>query len=135
MSLNDDPAMYTEAQNQAEIERLQEHVWDKIGWQKRLVGKPGVATAVRLALDGWTPPYARLSPNAPTEQARLQEYVRDRMPSQQSRYGFLWALILSAVIGQIVRVLLEWWLLRVDKYELMVRLKSTISLTVTGGRQ
>lgn len=130
MSLNDTPPMYTEAQNRAELERLQEHVWDKIGWQKRLVGKPGVATAVRLALDGWTPPSARLSPNAPTEQARLHAYVQDRMPSQQSGYMFLWTLILSAVIGQIVRVLLEWWLLRVDKYELMVRLR-----TVTGDRQ
>jgi hypothetical protein len=121
------PALSTENETRYEMLRLQEHVWRKIGFRKHLVGKAGVATAVRRSISGWPTRTDRVSMAYPKEQAALHQYVMAGMPGQGDRpdqYGFIWAAILSLVISQIIKVLLEWWLENRTNQEWMTQMQT-----------
>lgn len=92
---------------------LQEELWGKLGPQKWLAGRDFVNDATKLLVLSW--PYRTAL--TPAKQAStlkdLEDYAFTKLGAyrgRRRRYGFIWTIILSAVIGQLIRLLLEWWL-------------------------
>jgi hypothetical protein len=92
---------------------LQQDLWQRLGPQKWLAGRDMVNAALKLLVLNW-PYQSALRPEMQESTLRdLREFACAQMASykgRKKRYGFVWTMILSAVIGQLVRLLLEWWL-------------------------
>lgn len=109
---------------------VQETVWENIGVRKHLVGRRRVAAATLAVISRWPPDQLAGSGDADIQsawQSDLCQYAIERT-SDSRKYGVIWAYILSAVIAQIVRVLLEWWLRNRDLPGVMDRLRTAAEL-------
>jgi hypothetical protein len=91
----------------AEMLLLCDHVWDRLGFRKHVLGRKRVEAMTREAIRRWPP-----NPASSESQNEVQAWVLSQAAPQGGKqtYGFIWMAILSAVVGQIVRLLLEWWL-------------------------
>lgn len=92
---------------------LQKDLWGKLGPQKWLVGRDFVNDATKLLVLNW--PYrTALVPSKQGDTLKdLEDFALTRMATyrgRRKRYGFIWTLLLSAVLGQLIRLLLDWWL-------------------------
>ena len=103
--------------------QLQAHLWQKCGAKKLLMGKPAVDRASELLITQW--PYRMMGDDGIRARAvdDLQRGVMEQMQGYEGRnqrYGFIWMLLLSAVISQLIRLLLEWWLKSEDNQREMI---------------
>lgn len=102
---------------------LQRYVWRRIGARKYLVGKEGVCKITMMAVQRWPSQYAK----APESQEQLRDYIATQMRGYRGndrKYGSIWIILLSAVISQALRVLLEWWLERKENVDLMAYMRT-----------
>jgi len=97
-----------------QYEDLQSYVYRKAGWRKHLVGKKMVRTIAASALYNW--PIVALKDRSLNSEVsdKLQKEVFYQLAIAQYRqhskpFGSVWIIILSAVIGQVVRALIEWY--------------------------
>jgi hypothetical protein len=91
----------------AEMLLLCDHVWDRLGFRKHVLGRGRVEAMTREAIRRWPQ-----HPDSSTAQDEVHAWVLSQAAAQSGKqtYGFIWMAILSAVVGQIIRLLLEWWL-------------------------
>jgi hypothetical protein len=88
-----------------------------------LLGKAAVNRITLLAVCKWPSLYAE-SLDAQDELCRsIVTQMRD-YKGYDRKYGSIWIILLSAVVGQIVRALLEWWLNSRDNQKAMASLKT-----------
>lgn len=98
------------------FEDLQEHVWDCLGPRKWLAGRKQVADLVRLAVESWEPENL-VHCRSEREQQVYGIAVSGNMKRMyhacsgysDAEFGFLWAIVLSAVVNAIIWVLIMWW--------------------------
>lgn len=100
--------------------QLADYVWRRLGVRKHTVGKEVVARATACTIKRWpfgTSYLTSADADLPTVDdpavKQLTDAVTEEMHKYGSqRYGFVWAIVLSAVISQLVKLLIEWWLKR-----------------------
>lgn len=109
-----------------QVAELQRHVWRKAGVRKWLVGRAGVCKITMIAVQRWPAIYEDTEFTCFMQSLDAQDELRDYIVTQMRgyrgydrKYGSLWVIILSAVAGQIIRVLLEWWLERRENQQVM----------------
>ena len=97
--------------------QLQDFVWRGLGARKHIVGRDGINRATELCVSRW--PVSHDTETLPTADdpvfVELAKGVTADMKSydgKDKRYGFIWTLVLSAVISQLVRLLVDWWIKR-----------------------
>jgi hypothetical protein len=102
--------MATKAAVEWMFSTLEEDLWRQLGPQKYMVGRRVVRRATAELVRNW-PLRQYLADHVQDEAvSRLKRSAIASAAAEDKRYGFFWTLILSAVIGQLVRLLLEWWL-------------------------
>jgi len=97
--------------------QLQEYLWGRLGARKHGVGRPFVDNAVTRLIAHWpfVEPTESLPKATAPEFGRLSSTVSEEMRgygNYRRKYGFVWAIVLSAVVSQLVKLLIEWWLER-----------------------
>jgi hypothetical protein len=99
---------------------LCQHVWGRLGPQKYVVGRTRVDRMTRDAVRLWP-----LYPEAVDSQDEVRNLVLSEAAASSGRqtYGVIWMLILSAVIGQIIRVLVDWWLESRDNRQTFIHMR------------
>lgn len=91
----------------AERLALLDYVWERLGVRKHLLGRDRVNNLTVEAISRW--PVGGEFWGEPSAE-RLQSVANWVSRRHKNDYGFIWMAILSAIVGQIVRLLLEWWL-------------------------
>lgn len=99
------------------IASLKEYLWKRLGARKRTVGREVVDRATEALIQKW--PFAYTGDEEPPTAddpafARMKDEVIEELHKYEGgpKYGFIWAIVLSAVISQLVKLLIEWWLKR-----------------------
>ncbi len=95
---------------------LQAHVWDRLGPRKWIAGQKQVRDLVRLCVESWEPDKLVHCRHA-REQAVYGIAVSGNVKRMyhvcsgysDAEFGFLWAIVLSAVVSAIVQILVKWW--------------------------
>lgn len=107
--------MMTPHEFEQQAAQLQQLAWRSIGPRKYLVGKAAVqeiTMKIVRRLPAMLSQYA-LSDNGSAEAEReLVKSVTAAMREYRGydrRYGSIWIILLSAVIGELVRWMIEWW--------------------------
>lgn len=118
--------MATTPQLSNDLQCLKDHVWRRLGVRKHLVGRDTVDAAVMHSVMRWPPHSLAAAGDAEVSkqwQRDLTDYVVAAIANAEGsdkRYGFaIWAILLAAVVGQVVQVLLRWWLEHRFNQELM----------------
>jgi hypothetical protein len=99
---------------------LEEWVWSRLPASKRLAGRRRVMELLPLALDRWSDDMMATgepdSPQFSTMTSGLRHDVR-RIYADR-RYGSIWIILLSSLIGELVKLLVRWWLSSSDHKQL-----------------
>ena len=96
---------------------LEDWVWSQLPPTKRIAGRRRVLELLPLAIDRWSEDMAgdADSPQFSTMASGLRQDVR-RIYADR-RYGSIWIILLSSLIGELVKVLVRWWLSSSDHKE------------------
>lgn len=95
--------------------RFQEEVWQKLPLRRYLAGKERVFDCISVVVQEWPDEQFALSTGDKKSEATA---IRDLMKSSKRHlhlaygdreFGFIWATILSALLYELIIVLLEWW--------------------------
>lgn len=92
------------------IDELDQYVWDNLSMRKHLAGRSRISRIVRRAVREWPAPVLA---QCDEKQADVVGHYMGRSLERNERQygmGFFLAIVLSAVIGEIVKVLIRWWL-------------------------
>lgn len=99
------------------IASLKEYLWGRLGARKRMVGRGVVDRATESLIQKW--PFTYTGDEEPPGAddpafSRLKAEVIEELHKYEGapQYGFIWAIVLSAVVSQLVKLLIEWWLKR-----------------------
>jgi hypothetical protein len=95
---------------------LQEYVWDRLGPRKWVAGRRHVRDLVQLTVENWEPDKL-LHCTSEREQAVYAVAVGNNVKRMyhacsgysDAEFGFLWAIVLSAIVSAIVQILIKWW--------------------------
>jgi hypothetical protein len=93
------------------LEDLDAAVWSSLSARKHLAGKPLVSRLVRRVLRKW--PAIAMSQARPDSYGVMLEQVGnsiERSERQNIRMGIILSLVLGALIQEIVKAILAWWL-------------------------
>lgn len=98
------------------FEGLQEHVWDKLGPRKWIAGRSQVRDMVRLCVETWEPDKL-VHCTSERERAVYALAVSGNVKRlyhacsgySDAEFGFIWAIVLSAIVSGIVQILIIWW--------------------------
>jgi hypothetical protein len=112
-----------------DLSALKDRVWSSVGIRKHAVGRATVDRAVKFYVGNW--PVSGLTPGrmADTHRQMVDLGMACLSPwslsrgSDSKRYGFIWTMLLSAVLSQVVAALIKWWLQSEDNKELMYRMR------------
>ena len=98
---------------------LQEHVWHRMPLRKHIAGRQAVDDITALIVENWQGDYMGAAANA-TERAIVAKAIAAAVKrghqwqsgKDANEYGFLWTLILQAVVSAAIQLILKWWLER-----------------------
>ena len=93
------------------LEDLDAAVWSSLSARKHLAGKPLVSRLVRRVVRKW--PTVAISQARPDSYGVMLEQVAasiERSERQNVKMGIILTLVLSALISEIVKILIRWWL-------------------------
>jgi hypothetical protein len=91
-------------------EDLEQYVWDHLPARKLLVGRARVNRIVGTTLRGWPVPVLRQCDAAEGEVVgKYMARSIERQERAEYGMGFFAAIILSAIIGEIVKILIRRW--------------------------
>ena len=105
------------------IDELDDYVWSRLSVRKHLAGRARVSRIVRRAVREWPAPVLA---QCDAKQADVVGHYMGRSLERNERQygmGFFLAIVLSAVIGEIVKVLIRWWLERQENREAMLEMQ------------
>jgi hypothetical protein len=98
------------------FEQLQEHVWKRLGPRKHLAGRKQVDDLVRLTVETWEPDNLVHCRNEREQQVyglavsgNVKRLYHACSGYSDAEFGFLWTIVLSAVVSAIVQILVKWW--------------------------
>lgn len=109
------------------LEEFQDDVWRRLGPRKHMAGRGTVRDLVQLTIEQWDGEmlgYCESERERSVVAANIVANVR-RMYHAVSGYsdaefGFLWAIILSAVVSAIVQLIIKWWFERASNRVLLM---------------
>lgn len=111
-----EPRMPSTADNYAGLEQW---VWSRLPPSKLLAGRRRVLDLVPLAIDRWSEDMAGATADAPAFSVMADSLRQDvRRIYRGRRYGSFWIIVLSSLVGEIVRLLVLWWLSSSDHKQL-----------------
>lgn len=95
---------------------LQDHVWDRLGPRKWIAGRSQVRDMVRLAVEAWEPDKL-IHCTSEREQAVYSLAISGNVKRMyhafsglsDAEFGFLWTIVLSAIVSAVIQVLIKWW--------------------------
>lgn len=100
----------------ASLKDIQEHVWRRLGVRKFIAGRDRVNELVEVAVANWD--HDALS--SAKDKAELDivaegivigiKRTDEMLGNYEQEYGFLWVILLQALVGAIVQILIKWWL-------------------------
>lgn len=97
--------------------QLQQYVWKGLGPRKHLVGRSAVDKAIGECVSRW--PWSYDTAVMPTVESPSVKELSDTVTAalqgyegRDKKYGVIWTLLLSAVVSQLVRLLVDWWIKR-----------------------
>jgi hypothetical protein len=100
---------------------LQEHIWSQLSLRKRLAGRAACDRILRRAVR--VLPSGMMSQSNPTEQNRLMKQTAADIVRHERHnnvtMGILLTIILSALVSEIVKLLLAWWRSRSENQVLL----------------
>ncbi len=95
---------------------LQEHVWKRLGPRKHIAGRRQVDDLVRLCVETWEPDNLVHCRNEREQQVyglavsgNVKRLYHACSGYSDAEFGFLWTIVLSAVVSAIVQILVKWW--------------------------
>jgi hypothetical protein len=95
----------------ATLEQLQQHVWDQLSVQKHVAGRRFVDRLTKRAVRQWPVPVLQQCDAA---QADVVGTYFTRTITRQSRQefgmGIILSLILGALVQEIIKLLVAWWI-------------------------
>jgi len=101
----------TPRETPATLEQLQAHVWNRLGIQKHAAGRRIVERITRRAVRQWPVPVLLQCDPA---QANVVGTYYTRTITRQSRQefgmGIILSLILGALVQEIIKLLVAWWI-------------------------
>jgi len=112
-----------------DLSALKDRVWGSVGIRKHAVGRETVDRAVRFYVGNW--PVGGLTTGRLADTHRqlvdlgmacLSPWSLSRS-SDSKRYGFIWTMLLSAVLSQVVAALINWWLESDRNRDLMYQMR------------
>lgn len=101
---------------------LTDMVYDRLPWRLRLAGRDVVSRVVEDAVRTWPVPVLRQCDSGETEVVGTFLARSLKRRSHQYGTGIILTLILSAVISEVVKILIRWWLERRENREAMMQL-------------
>lgn len=103
------------------LEDLDAYVWGSLGMRKHVAGRALVSRLTRRCVRRW-PGQTMLQANAGNQQRIIREIARSVERSERQNYGMgvILTLILSALLSEIVKALLAWWLKSASNRALLV---------------
>lgn len=99
---------------------LEEWVWSRLPASKWVAGRRRVLALLPLAVERWSDDMAQ----ATDSDSSAFNYMADSLRSDVRRiyngrrYGSIWIIVLSSLIGELVRLLVLWWLSSNDHKQL-----------------
>lgn len=99
---------------------FEEWVWSRLPPTKLLAGRRRVLELVPLALDRWSDEMARATDSGSEEFGFMADSLRQdvRRLYAGRRYGAFWIIVVSSLVGELVRLLVLWWLSSSDHKQL-----------------
>lgn len=99
------------------IADLQQHVWDRLGLRRRLLGREIIDNLTAAVVENWQGEYMT-SAKGDTDReivcmgiaTAVKRSHQWRSGVEAQEYGFLWSLILGSVVSAIISHVLKWWL-------------------------
>jgi len=110
------------------LDQLQSHVWEQLPTVPRtLGGRRIVNRIVRRAVKGWPIPVLEQC-DAGETQVVAHHYTKtvERAVKHEYGMGIILTLVLSALVSEVVKILVRWWLERQENREAMRTLASEI---------
>lgn len=103
---------------------LTDMVYDRLPWRLRLAGRDVVGLVVDDAVRLWPVPVLRQCDSGEAEV--VGTFLARSLKRRQRNYGtgILLTLILSAVISEVVKLLIRWWLERRENREAMMEMQT-----------
>jgi hypothetical protein len=99
------------------LKQIQRHVWKRLGVRKFLVGRSRVDQLVEAAVSNWDQEAIKNCKNQEqldivAEGMAIGIKRTDQMLGSHNteEYGFVWAILLQALVAAIVQIMLKWWL-------------------------
>jgi len=105
---------------------LQTHVWDRLPTlQRTLAGRRIVSRIVTSAVRGW-PIQVLEQCDAGETQVVAKHYTKqvERMTRREYGMGIILTLVLGALVQEVVKILVKWWLERQENRDSMRLLAS-----------
>lgn len=95
---------------------FEEWVWSRLPASKWVAGRRRVLALLPLALDRWSEDMALATDSDGPAFAYMADSLRYdvRRIYAGRRYGSFWIIVLSSLIGELVRLLVLWWLSSTD---------------------
>ena len=95
---------------------LEAHVWETLGPRKWIAGRKQVLDLTRLCVEAWEPDKL-VHCRSPREQAvyglavsgNVRRMYHAFSGYSDAEFGFLWTVVLSAIVSAIVQILIKWW--------------------------
>jgi hypothetical protein len=110
------------------LDELQTHVWEQLPTVPRtLGGRRIVNRIVRRAVKGWPIPVLEQC-DASATQVVAKHYTKtvERAVKHEYGMGIILTLVLSALVSEVVKILVRWWLERQENREAMRAIASEI---------
>lgn len=104
------------------IEDLEAHVWSRLSLRKHVAGRNTVGRLVRRIVRRW--PSVLMHDSAPGDQAIVMEGMRlsvERGERSNVTMGIFLTIILSALISEVLKVILAWWRSSASKQQLLAQ--------------
>ena len=104
------------------IEDLEAHVWSRLSLRKHIAGRNTVGRLVRRIVRRW--PSVLMHDSAPGDQAIVMEGMRlsvERGERSNVTMGIFLTIILSALISEVLKVILAWWRSSASKQQLLAQ--------------
>ena len=100
---------------------LQEHIWSQLSLRKRLAGRAACDRILRRAVR--VLPTGMMSQSNPTEQNRLMKQTSADIVRHERHHnatmGILLTIILSALVSEVIKLLIAWWRARSENQILL----------------
>lgn len=91
---------------------FEDWVWSRLPPTKLLAGRRRILELVPLALDRWSDDMAQATDSGSAEFGFMADSLRQdvRRLYAGRRYGAFWIIVVSSLVGELVRLLVLWWL-------------------------